>query len=491
VSPSSRSRRLAAGLAATALAFTAAGAASAAQAVSTAPAAAPGPLMNFVVNTQADDGHVKKVEQAIKAAGGTVVQSWKQIGVVIAQSTNPAFRTDVRVGRNGRAVESVGATRTAAVSEGPAGAATKTSGTSAGAVGATGAKTGLNLAGDTEATPVPDPRESEQWDMVQIKADQAHQVTDGSRRVLVGINDSGVDDTHPDLAPNFDAKDSVNCIDNGVPNTTPGAWRPTTSSHGTHVAGTVAAARNGIGIVGVAPGVRIASVKVVNDAGYIYPEYSICGFIWAAEHHMDVTNHSYFIDPWEFWCDDNGDQGAVQESVRRAVAFASDHGVLSVAAAGNSNTDLANKTSDSASPNDSTKVTRPINNDCLDMPTELPGVITVASTTQAVAKSSFSNFGLNVIDVAAPGSSILSTVPGGYAKFSGTSMASPHVTGIAALMKSVHPGWSPRELEKQLRKEADDTACPVTPDARCTGTTANNAFFGEGIADALDAVNRH
>jgi subtilisin family serine protease len=465
VSPSSRSRRLAAGLAATALAFTAAGAASAAQAVSTAPAAAPGPLMNFVVNTQADDGHVKKVEQAIEAAGGTVVQSWKQIGVVIAQSTNPAFRTDVRVGRNGRAVESVGATRTAAVSEGPAGAATKTSRTTAGAVGATGAKTGLNLAGDTEATPVPDPRESEQWDMVQIKADQAHQVTDGSRRVLVGINDSGVDDTHPDLAPNFDAKDSVNCIDNGVPNTTPGAWRPTTSSHGTHVAGTVAAARNGIGIVGVAPGVRIASVKVVNDAGYIYPEYSICGFIWAAEHHMDVTNHSYFIDPWEFWCDDNGDQGAVQESVRRAVAFASDHGVLSVAAAGNSNTDLANKTSDSASPNDSTKVTRP--------------------------KSSFSNFGLNVIDVAAPGSSILSTVPGGYAKFSGTSMASPHVTGIAALMKSVHPGWSPRELEKQLRKEADDTACPVTPDARCTGTTANNAFFGEGIADALDAVNRH
>jgi subtilisin family serine protease len=453
--------------------------------------------MNFVVNTQADNGHVKKVEQAIKAAGGTVVQSWKQIGVVIAQSTNPNFRTDVRVGRNGGAVESVGATRTAAVSEGPAGAAAakttgttaaKTTGTTAGAVGA---KTGLNLVGDTEATPVPDPRESEQWDMVQIKADQAHQVTDGSRRVLVGINDSGVDDTHPDLAPNFDAKDSVNCIDNGVPNTTPGAWRPTTSSHGTHVAGTVAAARNGIGIVGVAPGVRIASVKVVNDDGYIYPEYSICGFMWAAEHHMDVTNHSYFIDPWQFWCDDNGDQGAVQESVRRAVTFATDHGVLSVAAAGNSNMDLANKTSDSSSPNDSPSVTRPINNDCLDLPTELPGVITVASTTQAGVKSSFSNFGLNVIDVAAPGSSILSTVPGGYAKYSGTSMASPHVTGIAALMKSVHPGWSPRELEKQLRKEADDTACPVTPDARCTGTTANNAFFGEGIADALDAVNRH
>ena len=67
-------------------------------------------------------------------------------------------------------------------------------------------------------------------------------------------------------------------------------------------------------------------------------------------------------------------------------------------------------------------------------------------------------------------------------------MASPHVTGVAALMKSAHPWWGPRELEAALRQEADDSACPTTPDARCTGTTANNSFFGEGIADALDAV---
>jgi subtilisin family serine protease len=464
----SRPHRLTAGLAVAALAATTLGAGPA-HAVP-AEGAAPGPLMNYVVNTKASPGHVRKVEDAVKAAGGTVVQSYAQLGVVIAQSTNSDFRTDVRAGRYGREVQSVGATRTAAVSEGPAGTASIE---------------------DVEAAPVADPREGEQWDMVQIKADQAHQITDGSRRVLVGINDSGVDDTHPDLAPNFDAADSVSCVDNGVPDTTAGAWRPTTSSHGTHVAGTVAAARNGVGIVGVAPGVRIASVKVVNDDGYIYPEYSICGFVWAAEHHMDVTNHSYFIDPYQFWCKDNGDQGAVQEAVRRAVDYATNHGVLSVAAAGNSNYDLSNKTTDSSSPNDSTAVTRTIDNNCLDMPTELPGVITVASTTQARAKSGFSNFGLNTIDVAAPGSAILSTLPGGrYGTMSGTSMASPHVTGVAALMKSVHPWWGPRELEAALRRQADDTACPTTPDARCTGTTADNAFFGEGIADSLDAVQR-
>jgi subtilisin family serine protease len=425
--------------------------------------------MNYVVNTKATPGHVRKVEQAVEAAGGKVLQSYSQLGVVIAQSTNADFRTDVKAVHFGREVQSLGATRTAAVSEGPAG--------------------GLNALGDVVSEPVPDPREGEQWDMAQIKADQAHQITDGSRRVLVGINDSGVDDTHPDLAPNFDAADSVSCVNNGVPDTTQGAWRPTTSSHGTHVAGTVAAARNGVGIVGVAPNVRIASVKVVNDDGFIYPEYSICGFVWAAEHHMDVTNHSYFIDPFEFWCKDNGDQGAVQEAVRRAVEYATNRGVLSVAAAGNANYDLANKTTDDSSPNDSTPVTRNINNDCLDMPTELPGVITVASTTKTGARSGFSNFGLNKIDVAAPGSSILSTLPGGrYGLMSGTSMASPHVTGVAALMKSAHPWWGPRELEAALRSEADDTACPTTPDARCTGTTANNSFFGEGIADALDAV---
>ncbi len=464
---SSRGRRTLAGLAATALAVTVTGTAATAQAQ---PDAEPGPLMNYVVNTQANHDSVKKAKSAVRAAGGTVVQTWEQIGVVIAQSTNVDFRTDVRSGSNGRVVDSVGATRTAAVSEGPA--------------------DGQAAAMQTEAAPAPDPREGEQWDMRQIKADQAHAITDGARRVLVGINDSGIDETHPDLAPNFDAENSVNCIDNGVPNTTPGAWRPTTSDHGQHVAGTVAAARNGIGIVGVAPNVRIASVKVVNDDGYIYPEYSICGFMWAGQHKMDVTNHSYFIDPWMFWCDDAGDQGAVQESVRRAVAYATGKGSLAVAAAGNANYDLANKTTDSSSPNDSPAIpNRPINNDCLDMPTELPGVITVASTTQAVARSSFSNFGLNVIDVAAPGSTILSTVlNGGYGFKSGTSMASPHVTGVAALMKSAHPKWSPAQLTAALRQQADDTACPATPDPRCTGTTANNAFFGEGIADALDAV---
>jgi len=436
--------------------------------------------MSYVVNTAPNHGQLQEAERAVAEAGGTVLQAWPQIGVIVAHSTHASFRDDLLDSRHGRAVQSVGATRTVAVTEGtPA------------AQGA-GLTTKATIGDATEGAPAPDPRESEQWDMAQIHADQAHAITDGSRRVLVGVLDSGVDDTHPDLAPNFDAKDSVNCTDAGVPDTKPADWLPTTSGHGTHVAGTIAAARNGVGIVGVAPNARIASVKVVNDDGFIYPEYAICGFVWAGLRHMDVTNNSYFIDPWNYWCSDGADQQAAKDAVWRAVRWSEQRGVVSAAAAGNGNYDKAHKTIDADSPDDSTPVTRTIDQNCTDIPTELPGVVTVASTTQAVAKSSFSDYGQGVIDVAAPGSSILSTWPlsmpgGGYRTISGTSMASPHVAGVLALLKSRHPWATPAQLVWLLRAEADDVACPVG-DVRCTGTTHDNAFFGEGIADALQAV---
>jgi subtilisin family serine protease len=451
-----------------------------------------GYLMSYVVNAKtANPGQTRLAERAVRDAGGVVVQSWPQIGVVIAHSDRERFRADVVRLAEGHAVQSVGASRTAQVSEG-----TPANVDASWGPGASAYKKKIDdqlridgdSAGDAQAAaPAPDPREVEQWDMQIIKADQAHAVTDGSRDVLVGVLDSGIESTHQDLAPNIDAASSVSCIDAGRPDTTPGSWEPTTSAHGTHVAGTIAAARNGVGIVGVAPNVRLASVKVVNDDGFIYPEYAICGFVWAAEHGMDVTNNSYYVDPWEFWCADQPDQAAGMEAVRRAVAYSEQRGVVSVAAAGNAAYDLANKTTNNSSPNDTTPVPRTINDGCKDIPTELPGVATVSSITRTLALSSFSNIGLGVIDVAAPGSSILSTIRNNrYGNMSGTSMASPHVAGVLALLTSAHPDASPAELVAMVRAQADDRACPVTP--RCTGTTQDNAYFGEGITDALDAV---
>ncbi|MFL6080054.1 MAG: S8 family peptidase, partial [Ornithinibacter sp.] len=137
------------------------------------------------------------------------------------------------------------------------------------------------------------------------------------------------------------------------------------------------------------------------------------------------------------------------------------------------------------------------NNTCHDIPTELDGVVTVSSVQRFPAGtldsrlSSFSNRGLGVIDVAAPGSAILSTVVAnnGYGTKNGTSMASPHVAGVLALMKSVHPDWTPAQMITKLRQQADDKACSAaTAGVPCVGPVTDNSYFGEGMVDALDAV---
>jgi len=464
-----------------------------------------GVVFSYLLNTRiANPGQTKVVSNAVTKAGGVVVQAWPEIGVVVAHSDRANFRTDVATSA-GNALDSVGATRTVPVSEGTPSDLSVTWGKGASGY-QQGAKKPAN--GDLPAEAAPavaaDPNEAAQWDMQMIKADQAHAVTDGSRNVVVGVLDSGIEATHPDLAPNIDAADSVSCVDAGRPDTTSTAWLDSKAPggyHGTHVAGTIAAARNGIGIVGVAPNVRLASVKVVNDDGFIYPEYAVCGFVWAGLKHMDVTNNSYFVDPFEFFCDDQPDQHAAKEAVRRAVNWSTEQGVVHAAAAGNESYDLANKTTDSISPDDSTPILRTINSGCNDIPTELDGVVTVSSVqrfpagTLSSRLSGFSNRGLGVIDVAAPGSSILSTLPrttvaSGYGLLSGTSMASPHVAGVLALMKSAHPDWTPAQMIDKLRQEADDKACSLaTAGALCVGPVTDNSYFGEGMVDALDAVS--
>ena len=458
-----------------------------------------GVVMSYVLNARiANPGQTRLLEAAVASSGGLVVQSWPQIGVVIAHSDRAAFRDDVQAAA-GNALESVGASRSVGVSEGTPDALDPTWGR-----GASDYKRDAKKAdnGDVGSEPTAattdDPREVEQWDMKMIKADQAHQITDGNRNVLVGVLDSGIDPDHPDLAANIDVPDSVNCTDAGRPDHSATGWYPTTSDHGTHVAGTIAAARNGVGIVGVAPNVRLASVKVVNDDGFIYPEYAVCGFVWAGLKHMDVTNNSYYVDPFQFYCEDQPDQYAAKEAVRRAVTWSTDQGVVHAAAAGNSSYDLANKTTDNTNPDNGTLVKRTINNDCEDIPTELDGVVTVSSLQRFPANtpdsrlSSFSNRGLGVIDVAAPGSSVLSTIVAnnGYGTKSGTSMASPHVAGVLALMKSVHPTWTPTQMIEKLRSQADDKPCgTTTAGAPCVGPDADNSYFGEGVVDALDAVS--
>ncbi|HEX5496804.1 MAG TPA: S8 family serine peptidase [Mycobacteriales bacterium] len=452
--------------------------------------AADGPLLSYLVVTAPSGHQVHRAEAAVRGIGGTVWVSYGQIGVIVARSTDPNFAVRLRASH---AVQLVGASRTVAIpmsAEDP---------------------TVVRPATATASAPAgQDPLEPLQWDMRQIHADAAHAVTLGSRRVVVGVLDSGIDATHPDLAGQVDPSLSASCVNGGRVDTSPASWAPTTSGHGTHVAGTIAAARNGVGIVGIAPGVRLAAVKVVDDGGFIYGEYAVCGFVWAAEHHFTLTNNSYFVDPWLFNCPTDPDQAAISVAVRRAIAFARHNGVLNVAAAGNFNNDLAHKTVDTFSPDDQpTPTVRPVTNNCLSLPTEAPGVVTVSAVGAQGIKASYSTYGPGVIEVTAPGgdrfqspgpgqaTGVLSTLPGGrWGTLSGTSMASPHAVGVLALIASTHPHASPGQLTTLLERESDPIACPAVydinqdgvPDATCVGPARDNGFYGHGLVDAARAV---
>src|SRR5213078_124907 len=141
--------------------------------------------------------------------------------------------------------------------------------------------------------------------------------------------------------------------------------------HGTHTAGIIAAASNGLGVVGVAPNVRIAAIKAISPDYFLYPEMIVCAFMWAGTHHMNVTNNSYFADPWLFNCKNDPEQRAIWNAERRAIKYAMSKGVVVVAAEGNESDDLAHPTQDVTSPDDTTPVTREITNACAVVPVEV------------------------------------------------------------------------------------------------------------------------
>ncbi|MFJ8022734.1 S8 family serine peptidase [Streptomyces sp. NPDC096311] len=479
------------------------GAASAAPLTASATTSADGPGLAYVVNTRTDHRTIESVEKAISAAGGTVVIAYEKIGVIVVHSANPDFGKRIRAVRG---VQSAGATRTAPLTA----AGTTDEGAAQMLSAAEAAKVSRTAASGEE------PLEADQWDLRAIGADKAAKTNPGSKSVTVAVIDVGVDDTHPDIAPNFSPSQSANCV-GGKPDTTYGAWRPVDADHyhGTHVAGEIAAARNGIGVAGVAPGVKVSGITVAEpDASQLfYPESVVCAFVFAADHGVEITNNSYYVDPWLYNCLDDPDQRAIVDAVNRAQLYAQKKGTLNVAAAGNSNDDLdSNALADASSPDDSTAVTRTVDpHKCFDVPTQLPGVVTVASTGVTGAKSYFSSYGKGVIDVAAPGGDkyqipdtpskngrILSTMPNNqYGFLQGTSMATPHVAGVAALLKSRYPWASPAQLQALLKAEADNPGCPTAPydgdgdgvvDATCVGGKHVNGFYGAGIVNALRAV---
>jgi subtilisin family serine protease len=338
-----------------------------------------------------------------------------------------------------------------------------------------------------------DPLESLQWDMAMIHAPEAHDVQAGAPSVDVGILDSGIDAQHPDFildggGTNVDCARGHNSV-SFLP-TGPGLGNPDpcidNQFHGTHVAGTVAAQANGIGVVGVAPNVTLVPVKVCDTSGYCYAAGVVDGITYAGDQQLDVINMSFFVDDdefqesTEFKCQTDATQRAFRRAVERAIQYARGQGVTPVAALGNSDTDLAHP---------------PAGNDCESVPQETSGVIGVAALGARSQKASYSNYGTGATDVAAPGGSgttgdcrntILSTLPGGtYGCIQGTSMASPHAAGVAALLVSQFGTLgsdgdvklSPNAVQSHLQSTTVDI-----------GLSGYDECFGNGRIDALRAV---
>jgi len=308
-----------------------------------------------------------------------------------------------------------------------------------------------------------DPRWSQQWDKHRIGCPDAWDKTTGSSNVIVAVLDTGVDLDHPDLAANIweNLGETGALGSNGVDDDGNGyiddqfGWdfgqndnNPddngdtdhggtfSAGGHGTHCAGIIGAVGNNSTLIaGVCWNVSIMAVKTMEyipAAGYMasYDSKTEQAMQYATDNGAKITSNSY---------GGSGDGSGLYDGVN----YQNTHGVLFVAAAGNGGSDGVGDDND----------IDPVSPANID----LPNVITVASCTQSEVLSDFSNFGATSVDIVAPGSTILSTAPGGTIRqyMSGTSMACPQVAGAAALLYSAAPGLSQAECKAALMQGVD------------------------------------
>jgi len=495
---------------------------------------------------------------AITAAGGTVVSSNTAVGTYRVSSAASDFKakatkSEALIGASARK---------------PIGRSPKVSPAVEQPV--TEALRGRGPAGAT----TPDPLDDKLWGLKMVKADKARAIEKGERGVTVGVLDTGLDASNPDLAANFSKRLSRNfapdLVDVDGPCEVEGCLDPVGTDdggHGTHVAGTIAAAANGSGLSGVAPNVTLVELKGGQDSGYFFLDPVVNSLTYAADAGLDVVNMSFYVDPWLYNCTANpadapeaqAEQRAIITGMKRALSYAHHRGVTLVGALGNQHDNLNDPQEDTTSPDyGGEPYYRPIDNDtCFSLPAEGPHVIGVSAVGPSKSKSHYSNYGTEQVGVAAPGgftrdffgtpqynsaaNNILSTYPlkvlqesgavdpagnpvsptvfkdctadgrcGYYTYLAGTSMASPHAAGVAALIVSKygHRDWwrggltmNPNLVEAQLYRTAEDTACPeprlrsyanegYAPefDAYCAGPKSFNGFYGHGIVDAYKAV---
>ncbi len=289
------------------------------------------------------------------------------------------------------------------------------------------------------------------WGVKRIRAGVVHGGGNKGTGVKVALLDTGIDYNHPDLDDNYrGGKDFVNDDNNPMDDSS--------NSHGTHVAGTIAAEDNGIGVVGVAPEVELYALKVMDENGSGYFSDIIAALDWIVDYNnfnpgnpIRVTNNSY------------GSTSDPGSAVRQAFDRAAAAGVLHVASAGNGGS------------GGSRRWWRP--SSTVGYPARYNSVMAIAATDQNDNRASWSSTG-SQLELSGPGVSVNSTKRnGGYGTLSGTSMASPHVAGTAALVFAL--GITDKEEVRQI----------LTSAAEDLGSLGRDNNYGFGLVDATAAVD--
>ena len=317
----------------------------------------------------------------IAGAGGTIVARYNAVGAVLARSASLSFASSLRATAG---IDAVGDTDAVKSSIAP-----------------------VKMQGKHRPPhPVPpaagDPLSSRQWNMDQIRAPQARSITSGKKSVIAGLFDSGVDITHAGSGgPGQGVRQRV-VRRAASPNPSQAIWANDVIGHGTFTSSMVAAAKNNVGIVGVAPNVTLAMVKVAVDDfndpnfGQVFADAFVCAIDWAIAHNWDLINASLTIDPFtapddDTFCSDQPDRAAIVKIVRRAVLEAARNKITLVAATGNAFTDLANLDEIIGGTN------------CKQLPMQSPRVIGVSAVGVTRQLAFYSNYGFRATDLTAPG----------------------------------------------------------------------------------------
>ena len=462
-------------------------------------------LMNYAINLDPDAGESEMASAAdlIPSVGGVLLTSYPQLGTLFAQSESASFAPDLAAAlvKAGVSVHSIGPTRVAAVpeSERAVGGATPAAPAAAPAAESAAGEPAADVP-DVPTVTIPDPNSRvgsarSNWGAEAMDARGAAEVAVTRAPVTVGVIDTGIDDTQPDLVGRVDTARSVSCAVNGVPNQAEDAQR-FSREHGTHVAGVIAANHNDIGIDGIAPEATLVSIKALNESDLLYPEALVCAYEWATTHQVDIVHNSYQMDPWVYWNPMDPEQAAALEAAERAIHRAQSNGLAVIAGAGDRGVDIDHPTTDSDSPTDSTPIPNRSVEGARIVPAQVSGVVSVSSVGMedwnaeplraTLMRAERSNYGASV-DFAAPGEWIYSTYPNGripqiYGYTSGTSTAAAHVSGIAALVKSVHPTLSGAQIISIMRKQA------AYEYGRLKASSDGAEYRGYGFLDARAAM---